>query len=104
MGAERRDNHGPAIAVVSRIVDVLHARSQVNAAPHVDGVVGLDDILPAIVQLAIAEEKAEATIGEVGLVIFADCIGDESNACPVLLAMPPGASRAKSQVEGLIDF
>ena len=70
MGAERRHNHRPAIAVVSGIVDVLHARSQVNAAPHVDRVVGLDDVLPAVVQLAIAEEKAEATIGEVDLVIF----------------------------------
>src|SRR5580692_846871 len=104
MRAERRHNHRPAGAVVSRIVDVLHARSHVNAAPHVNRVIRLYDVLAAIVQFAIAEEKAEATIGEVGLVIFADRIGDESNARPVLLAMPPGASRAKSQVEGLIDF
>ena len=71
MGAERGHNHRPAIAVVSRIVDVLHARSHVNAAPHVDRVVGLHDVLATVVQLAIAEQKTEAAIGEIDLVIFA---------------------------------
>src|ERR1700687_3861635 len=89
VSAERGHNHGPTIAVVPGVVDVLHAGSEVNAAPHVHRVKGFHDVLAAIVELAIAEQKAEAAIGEVGLMIFGNCVGDEGNACPVLLAMPP---------------
>src|SRR5271166_6590443 len=104
MSAERRHNHWTAIAVVSGMVDVLHAGSKINAAPHVDRVIRFHDVLPTIVQFAVAEQKAEPAIGEVGLMIFLDCVGDKGDACPVLLAMPPGADRSQSYVDGLIDF
>ena len=78
--------------------------ADIDAAPHVDRVVSLHDIFAAVVERAIAEEKAEAAIGEVDLVVLLDCVGNKSNAGAVLLAMPPCAVRSKSFGEGLIDF
>src|SRR5260370_693868 len=104
MRAQCRNQHRAAVAVVAGVRDVLHTGSEVNAAPGVDCVVRLDDILAAIVQFAIAENEAKAAIGEVGLVIFANCVGDECDSSAVLLAMPPYAMRPQSSGEGLIDF
>jgi len=104
MRAERGHYHRSTIPVVSGIVDVLQAGRQIDSTPNVNRVKGLHDVLTTVVQVAIAEEKAEAPIGEIDLVIFLDCVGHEGNACPILFAMPPGASRAKSEVEGLIVF
>src|SRR5216684_1284730 len=67
-------------------------------------VIGLDDIFAAVVQVPIAEEEAEAAIGEVGLVISADCVGDECDASAILLAAPPCTICAQSSGESLIDF
>ena len=91
VGAERGDEDGAAVAVVAGVDDVLQAGREIDAAPDVDGVVGLQNIFAAVVELAIAEQKAEAAIGEVGLVILLDCVRDEGDAGAVLLAMPPGA-------------
>ena len=104
MGAERGDEHGAAVAVVAGVIDVLQAGREVDAAPDVGCVVGLHDIFAAVVETAVAEQEAEAAIGEVGLVILLDCVGDESDAGAVLLAMPPGAVCAESLGESLIDF
>ena len=74
MGAERGDEDRAAVAIVAGIVDVLQAGGEVKAAPDVRGVVGLDNVFAAVVQSAIAEEKAEAAIGEIVLVILLDCV------------------------------
>ena len=55
VGAERGDEDGAAVAVVAGIVDVLHAGREVNAAPDVGGVVGLQNIFAAVVQVSVAE-------------------------------------------------
>ena len=77
---------------------------QVNAAPNVDGVVGLKNIFAAVVQLAVAEQKSQAAGREIILVIFLDGIGDEGDAGAILFAMPPGAVRSHAFGEGLIHF
>ncbi len=72
--AERGDEDGAAVAVVAGVVDVLQAGRDVNAAPDVGCIVGFDDIFAAVVEIAIAEQKAEAAIGEIILVVLLDCI------------------------------
>jgi hypothetical protein len=54
---ERRHHYRPAVAVVAGIVDVLRPRSKIDSAPHVQRVIGFHDILPPVVQPAIAEQK-----------------------------------------------
>ena len=65
-GRGRRDEHGAAVAVVAGVVDVLQAGGEVDAAPDVDGVIGLQDIFAAVVQGAVAEKEPKTAIGEVG--------------------------------------
>src|SRR5271166_1568305 len=104
VGAEGGDEDGTAVAVVAGVVDVLQAGCDIDAAPDVEGVVGLQNIFAAVVQLAVAEEKTEAAIGEVGLVVLLDGVRYKSDSCAILLTMPPGAVRAQSAIYGLIDF
>ena len=47
MQPETRHQHWAMVAVVAGILDVLEVGSDVNAAPNVDGVIRLDDVLPA---------------------------------------------------------
>jgi len=54
---EGRHKHRPAVAVVTGIVNVLQARRDVDAAPHMGGVVALDNVFAAVVQGAVAEEN-----------------------------------------------
>src|ERR1700691_4380278 len=83
---------------------MLQARCEINASPHMHCVVGLQNIFSAVIEFAVAEQEAEAAIGEVGLMIFTDCIADESDAGAVLFAVPPGSVGAESLGESLIDF
>ena len=89
MGAERGHQHRAAVAIVAGIDDVLQAGREVDAAPDVDGVISLQNIFAAVVELAIAEEKAEAAIGQVGLVILLDGVRDKRESGAILFAMPP---------------
>ena len=50
MKPEGRHKHRPAVAVVTGIVNVLQARRDVDAAPHMGGVVALDNVFAAVVQ------------------------------------------------------
>jgi hypothetical protein len=49
MEPERQHEHWPAVTVVARIVDVLQAGSNIDSAPRVSGVIGLDNVLAGIV-------------------------------------------------------
>jgi hypothetical protein len=69
VGAEGGDQDGVAVSIVARVLNMLYAWSEKDAAPGVDSVVGLDDIFAAVIQFAVAEEEAQAAIGEVNLVI-----------------------------------
>ena len=51
MQTESGNNHWAAIAVVSRVADVLHIRRYIHAPPEERRVIGFQDILPsALVQ------------------------------------------------------
>jgi hypothetical protein len=88
MRPKARHNHRPTIPVIPRIVNVLHTRSKVDSAPDVSGVIGFDDILPPILQSAIAKEEAFSAVREIDLMVFLDAVRDEGNAGAILLAMP----------------
>src|SRR5579871_655527 len=72
--AKGRHRHRTAVAVIAGIVDVLHARRQVNPAPHMRRVVRLEYGFAPVIQPAIAEQEAQATIGKISLVILADTV------------------------------
>jgi hypothetical protein len=54
--------------------------------------------------MAVAQQESQATVGQVGLMVLLDGVGDESEAGAVLFAMPPRAVGADSLDKGLIDF
>ena len=64
MKPEGRHEHRPAVTVVTGIVDVLQSRRDVDAAPHMGGVIALDNAFAAVVQGAVAEEKPIASISD----------------------------------------
>src|ERR1035437_6845879 len=104
VGAERGDDDGATVAVIAGIGDVLHAGRQINTAPHVNGVIGLEDVFAAVVEVAVAEEESEAAAVEVVLVILLDRIPHEAHAGATLLALPPRAARSHTFRERLIHF
>ena len=88
MGSQAGHDHRSAVAIISRIVDVLHAGSKIDSAPGVDGVIRFHDILAAVIEAAIAQQKTFAAIREIHLMIFFDAIRYESKSSAVLFAMP----------------
>jgi repressor of nif and glnA expression len=67
--AERRNQNGAAIAVIAGIVDVLKIEAGVNATPEMHGVIGLEDIFPAVGEAAISQQKAESAESEILLMV-----------------------------------
>lgn len=55
--SKRRHNHRSAIPVVARVVDVLHAQRREKPSPDMQRVIALDNVFPAVVQSAIAQQK-----------------------------------------------
>ena len=66
---KRGGKHRAAIAVVAGAVDILRVERREDAAPHVQRVVGFHDVLAAVVQIAVAEQEAEAAQGQIFLVL-----------------------------------
>jgi len=89
--AERRDEDRPAVTVVTRIIDMLHAWRDVNAAPHVQRVVALDDVFTAVVQSSVAKQEPIASSGKVGLVILRNRVAHQRQPRAIIAAMPQGA-------------
>src|SRR5580693_1192808 len=67
--AEGRRKHGAAVAVVAGVDDVLRVESGEDATPHVKRVVSFDDVLAPIVQPAVAEQEADASEGQILLML-----------------------------------
>lgn len=88
--AQRWHRHRTAIAIISGIVDVLCAKSEVNATPKMRGVVSFHNVFGPITKCAITQQKAETAIGKINLMIFADAVGDYRHTC----AVEPGPGRA----------
>lgn len=63
--AEPRHDHRAAVAVVTGMADVLEIRRYEDPAPHMERVVGFENLLRVVVEPAIAEEEPMATESEV---------------------------------------
>ena len=60
MGADGAYPGGAAVAVVAGVGDVLDVEGVEHASPGVVVVVGFHDIFAAVVEVAVAEQEAEA--------------------------------------------
>src|ERR1700676_540290 len=94
MQAEGWGKHGAAVAIVARVADVLRIDGSEKTAPHVQRVVTFQNILAPIIQVAVAEDKAEAAEGQVLLMVARNSIGNEGQARTVQLSFPFRSHRA----------
>lgn len=88
MKSEAGCQHGAAVAVVARVVNVLQVHSGENTPPQVRVVVGFDNIFPAVVQRTIPDQEAEPAKSKIFLMVGGNAIGQEHAAQFVLLAAP----------------
>ena len=79
---------GAAILVVSRVLDEGVVDGIVHAAPGVDVVVRLQNVFSRVIQIAISQQKTQAAIAQVILVVLFDRISDEGDSHFILFAMP----------------
>src|ERR1035437_9982647 len=79
MQAKARDNHRAAIKVVGGVTHVLQIRRNEHAPPEVRGIVGFQDVLPAIGKGTIADDETQASVSEVVLVGTRDGVGGEGH-------------------------
>ncbi len=91
MHPDRFNQHRPAILVVAGVVDVLQVERIVDASPRVQVVVALENVFAGVVQVAVAQEEAEAAELQIILMIFLDGVRDEGQAELVVRARPRAA-------------
>src|SRR5260370_315944 len=104
MQPQRRHHDRSAVPVVARVNNVLHPRSDIDPAPNMRRVVRLHDVLPPVVQLAIAKQEAFPAVGQIRLMIFLDSVRYEGQPGTVLLAMPFRAIHPHALGEGRFNF
>jgi len=59
MQAEGWREDRAAVAIVAGVVDVLRIERGEDAAPHVQRVIGFENVFAAIVQVAVAQQESE---------------------------------------------
>jgi hypothetical protein len=64
-----RHEHRAAVAVITGIVDVLQSKRRIDPTPQVSGVIGLDNVFPAVVETPVSEKKPRAAQREVFLMV-----------------------------------
>src|SRR6267154_1681743 len=104
MKAQRRYNHRPAIAVISRVIDVLHSKRWGYSPPKMERVISLDNTLTAVIETAIAEQKAMTTEREVSLMIARDAIRNKNQTGAIEFSIPSLSVPAGADLRRLVDF
>src|SRR5882762_1480551 len=104
MQAQAWHDYRSPVPVVAGIVDVLQAKRRINSPPHVECVVGLDDILAAVIETPIAEKKTGAAEREVFLVVTRDAVRNKYQTGAVELSMPRLAVCARADLRCLVHF
>src|SRR6267154_4018188 len=104
MKAQRRYNHRPAIAVISRVIDVLHSKRREYSPPKMGRVISIDNTLTAVIETAIAEKKAMTTEREVSLMIARDGIRNKNYAGAIEFSIPSLSVSAGADLRRLIHF
>jgi hypothetical protein len=98
------NQHRPAIFVISRVVDELKVERIVDSAPRMQVVVALEDVFAGVVQLAVAQQKAQTAKLQVRLMIRLDSIRNKSHAEPVERARPRSSGIVAAELDSLVDF
>ena len=104
MEAEPWNPHRAAVPVVTRVIDVLQIGSDEKAAPQMRGIVALDDFLSAVVQTAIAQQKAQPAELQVVLVIGGNSVGHKRYSGLVQFAMPAIPRPIRAHLDRVVDF
>src|SRR2546426_11947006 len=61
MEAEARYQHRAAIAVVPRVVNVLHIQRREDSSPHMKVVVALKDVFAPVIERAVTQQETQTT-------------------------------------------
>src|SRR5262249_36468687 len=109
-----------AVLVVAGVLYELHVAGDEGAAPDVKVVVGLDDVLARVIEVAaralqarrraeaagdgVAEEEAVAAEAQVLAVHVGEPVGDEGKPDPVDGAAPPQPGEVGAEFEGVADL
>src|SRR5260370_492321 len=104
MHADGLYQDGTAVLVVAGVGDVLCVEGVEDAAPGVEVVVALEDVLAGVVESAVAEQEAEAAEGEVALVVAFDGVGDEGEADFVVGTSKGATGAVAAERDGLVDL
>src|SRR5882672_447783 len=96
MKAKRQHDDWSPVPVVPWIVNVLQSERRINPAPHVQRVIGLDNILAPVIETAIAQKKALSTERKLVLVIPRDaiCYQDQTRVLRFAAALLAGAANS----------
>src|SRR6266850_2915510 len=104
MQAKRRYQHGTAVPVVARMVDVLKPQRRTDSSPHMQGVVALDNVFPAVGQPAVPQKKARSTQLQILLVVARNPVRNKNNSGAIEFSVPPPAAGASSELHRLIHL
>src|SRR5262245_39120547 len=104
MQPHSRDQNRAAVAVIPGVVDVLKIEREEGAAPQVNGVISLDNILPSIGQPAIPKQKAETPKREVLAMVPRNSISNRGDPGPVEVPMPVCALAVRANRNSVIDL
>src|SRR5712691_9909101 len=104
MKPQRRYDYRPAVPVVSRIIDVLQAKRREYSSPKMERVISLDNIFAAVIETAIAKQKAMAAEREVLVMIARDAIRNKNQTGAIEFSIPPLSVAAGADLRRLIHF
>ncbi len=102
--ADGFDQHRAAVLVVAGMIDELQVKRVVDSAPGVQVVVALEDVFAGVVQVAVAQQKAQAAIAQIVLVIALDGVRDEGDAELVVGARAGVAGVVAAEGDSLVDL
>src|SRR5260370_6824217 len=104
MQAQRRHDYRSPVPVISGIVDVLQPERRINPSPHVECVVGLDDVLTPVSQPPVADQEAQASQREVLLMVSRDAVRIKYQTGAAEFSMPRLAVDAGADLHYLVHF
>jgi len=58
--AQRGHDDWAPVAVIARIVDVLHSEGRIETAPEMGGVIRLEDIFASVIQASVTKQKSRS--------------------------------------------
>src|SRR5580658_2304457 len=102
--AECADGNRAAVGVEAGVVHELVIEGEEDVFGHAEGVVGFEDLLGGVIELAVAEDETEAAVGEVFAVVLGQAADYSGHGGHVVGAGPGGAFEGKAKRAGAIDF